>query len=737
MVQRLPKVFVRILLLCVLLVAAVTLIVSTFMYVNLENEIAAQNSQFIQDSLEKAGNSATFMSDWVSNQAIQMLYDSDISILMNMYTVEPNRLPVILGRQKSFKLSATNIFSIYVYNGMTRTFYTETSANYQIPREKFFDAGILPYIDDTSKSFHLKPIPRRLFFTQDGRQIDAEVYTYILYDSPTQAVANSNVIIFNISRKWLDEAIQTLDKNTAADLLIIDHKGLVAYGGGKLAMNADLSADPAIQEVLVGDAAKGYFMTGSGSTKQFITYVRGSGKQADWIYLYRLPAKVLLKDIANTQQAFVRFSIIMLVLGIAGSVAYAVTVYRPFRTMQNRLTEMESVCRSHLESDQQSFLRTILLESTMELAELDFAMAAHGLRCPASSPVRLSLFVLDEYQQFEQDNSHEQRKQKRDALASLIRKHAEPFGPAYTVQTERDCVVLILVDTPGGAADVAAITGAAQAAARETLGQSLSVVYGASNPNWFSLADPYHALRSALPQRVFLGHSCRIDISRQSPQLMCEFPAARERQMCQALLLQNGPEALKCFRDILEAVRDCGGTMLQVALLRTVTAVMETVDKLNRDGGKNIAYRFDSFITRLANYETLQELTGAFEEMISAILRQMNAGKTQTHKEIVDQIVSAIHQRYPEWALSIDSFENLSDFSGIHLTRLFRRYIGESFTDYLRRVRLKKAAELLRTTNEPITKVSEMVGMLNVNHFSTLYKREYGVTPTEYRKQNH
>lgn len=731
------KVFIRILLLCILLVAAVTLIVSTFMVVNLENLITAQNSEFIQDSLEKVGNSAVFMTDWASNLAVQALYDSDISKLMSMSTVEPNRLPVIRSRQFSLKQSSPNIYSIYVYNGVAKTFYTESSSNYRIPRDRFFDAGILPYIDDQNKTLHLKPIPRLLKFTRDGLDINIEVYTYILYENPTQALPNSNVIVINISRQWMDDAIRSLDKDTAANLIIVNGEGVVVYGGGVTPMNTDLSGDQSIQEALKSQAPKGYFITGEGADRQFTTYVRGTGKQADWVYLYRLPAKILLRDITNTQQAVVRFSAVMLFLGLAGSVFYAITVYRPFRTLQSKLAELEATNRGHLAAEQLAFLRTVLVESTMELAELDAAMAAHALPCLATRPVQLALFILDRYRAFEQENNHEQRREKCSGLSRLILKHAEPYGAAFAVQTERDCIALILSPAADAPKDIGMLARAVQAEALEALGLSLTAVYGATNPNWFSLMDPYHALRSSLPQRVFLGHGCSIDIARQTLLSGYEFPVAREKQMCQALLLRNTQDALQCFRAMLEVARSYGGGVLQVTLLRAVTAIMETVDKLNRDSGQGISYPFDAFIARLGSHETLPELEGAFDSMFQSIVKQMIRGKTQSHKELVENIVTAVHQRYGEWALTIESFENTAGLSGIHLTRLFRRYIGESFTDYLRRIRLKKAGELLLTTDETMTKISEMVGILNVNHFSTLFKREYGMTPTEYRKEKH
>jgi two-component system response regulator YesN len=728
------RVFFRILLLCILLVAAVTLIVSTYMYFNLENLITAQNSRFIQDSLEKVGNSAVFMTEWASNLAVQTLYDSDISMLMSMSNVEPNLLPVIMKRQYSLKQASPNIYSIYVYNGVTRMFYTESSSNYQIPRDRFFDTDILPYIDDNGKALHLKPIPRRLNFTLDGRQTDTEVYTYILYENPAQSSENSNVIVINISRQWMDNAIRSLDKNTAENLLIVNGAGSVVYGGGVLPMQTDLSGNRSIKEVLKTSEPKGYFIAGENADRQFITFVRGTGKEADWIYIYRLPATTLLKDLTHTRQAVVRFSIAMLFLGLAGSVFYAIYVFRPFRLLQSKLTELETTNRGHLAAEQQALLRTVLVDSTMELAELDEAMAACGLPCLAARPVQAALFILDHFNSFERQNNHDQRQTLRSAITQLVLKHAEPHGAAYAVQTERDCIALILNPPANTAADIVALARAVQADAQAALGLSLSVVTGASNPNWFSLQDSYNALRSALPKRVFLGHGCIIDISRKTQLSGYEYPVAKEKQMCQALLFRNAPDALQCFQDMLDVTRNYSGSVLQVTLLRVITAIMETVEKLNHDSGQNISCNFDTFIAQIGSHETLAELVGAFDGIFTSIVKQMNTGKTQSHKELVEKIVAAIHLRYPEWALTIDSFESMADLSGIHLTRLFRRFIGESFTDYLRRVRLQKAGELLAGTCEPVTKIAEMVGMMNVNHFSTLFKREYGLTPSEYRK---
>ncbi|MNN07840.1 HTH-type transcriptional regulator YesS [compost metagenome] len=60
---------------------------------------------------------------------------------------------------------------------------------------------------------------------------------------------------------------------------------------------------------------------------------------------------------------------------------------------------------------------------------------------------------------------------------------------------------------------------------------------------------------------------------------------------------------------------------------------------------------------------------------------------------------------------------------------------GETFTNYVIRVRIEKAKALLMDGNYLIYEVSEMVGYHNVPYFSTLFKKYCGVSPSEISKR--
>jgi AraC-like DNA-binding protein len=68
-----------------------------------------------------------------------------------------------------------------------------------------------------------------------------------------------------------------------------------------------------------------------------------------------------------------------------------------------------------------------------------------------------------------------------------------------------------------------------------------------------------------------------------------------------------------------------------------------------------------------------------------------------------------------------------------NLSRLFRQQHGLSFQAYLQRLRLEKAAELLRATRLPIARIAKRVGYRDVSRFGQHFKRLFEATPAAYR----
>jgi len=77
--------------------------------------------------------------------------------------------------------------------------------------------------------------------------------------------------------------------------------------------------------------------------------------------------------------------------------------------------------------------------------------------------------------------------------------------------------------------------------------------------------------------------------------------------------------------------------------------------------------------------------------------------------------------------------------AGINESKLkegFKELYGQSIHTYLLRLRLERARHLLENSSTPITDITWHIGYSHVTHFTTLFKKEFGITPGEWRAKH-
>jgi AraC-like DNA-binding protein len=102
--------------------------------------------------------------------------------------------------------------------------------------------------------------------------------------------------------------------------------------------------------------------------------------------------------------------------------------------------------------------------------------------------------------------------------------------------------------------------------------------------------------------------------------------------------------------------------------------------------------------------------------------------------DISDAVIEYLSQTYtqPITALKIEKELN---FNFDYLSRCVKKHTGLSPIQYLQRVRIKEAKEMLMHSNEPINAIADKVGIPNYNYFIRLFKKIEGITPGSYREQ--
>jgi len=85
--------------------------------------------------------------------------------------------------------------------------------------------------------------------------------------------------------------------------------------------------------------------------------------------------------------------------------------------------------------------------------------------------------------------------------------------------------------------------------------------------------------------------------------------------------------------------------------------------------------------------------------------------------------------------LTLEDLSAEADLSVYHLLRSFRAAFGETPHEYLTRMRLERAKELLTISSRPVTEICFDVGFTSLGSFSTLFRRQVGLSPAEFRRR--
>lgn len=102
----------------------------------------------------------------------------------------------------------------------------------------------------------------------------------------------------------------------------------------------------------------------------------------------------------------------------------------------------------------------------------------------------------------------------------------------------------------------------------------------------------------------------------------------------------------------------------------------------------------------------------------------------------VNRIINYLNENY-EHKISLEQIAHNMYLSPVYISKIFKEETGESPINYLIKIRLEKAKEILPNTDSgSIKNIANQVGYDDVYHFSKLFKKYYGISPLYYRKES-
>ncbi len=105
--------------------------------------------------------------------------------------------------------------------------------------------------------------------------------------------------------------------------------------------------------------------------------------------------------------------------------------------------------------------------------------------------------------------------------------------------------------------------------------------------------------------------------------------------------------------------------------------------------------------------------------------------------ELIFRFREVILKNISDENLNLDDIADILNISRSGIYAKIKALTGLSTSNYINKIKMQKAKAIIETENKNISEIAYMVGITNLPYFSTLFRREYGISPNDYKRQIH
>jgi len=134
-----------------------------------------------------------------------------------------------------------------------------------------------------------------------------------------------------------------------------------------------------------------------------------------------------------------------------------------------------------------------------------------------------------------------------------------------------------------------------------------------------------------------------------------------------------------------------------------------------------------------SEYQATVRLLQFFADQLGALANQIVLQQQTAEPMQITRARKFIEEQHQE-KLSLAAVARQAGMSTFYFCKIFKKVTGQNFTDYLSRLRVEKAKNLLLNVNYRVSEIAHEVGFQSLPHFNRVFKSLAGESPTHYRQ---
>jgi two-component system response regulator YesN len=190
-------------------------------------------------------------------------------------------------------------------------------------------------------------------------------------------------------------------------------------------------------------------------------------------------------------------------------------------------------------------------------------------------------------------------------------------------------------------------------------------------------------------------------------------------------------EANRFFDWMIQQYPDCEMDIK----LKVIEFILFAEQKAFLSGGMTYYFKYrKDYLKTVIQTDNYEQLRKWFIDKVTEACRNILSKREEQTSGIIEKAKAFIEGNYSK-DISLDDVSRIVDISPYYFSKLFKEVTGENFIEYLTNIRIEEAKKLLQNRDVSIKNICVDTGYSDPNYFSRIFKKQVGVTPTEYRER--
>jgi two-component system response regulator YesN len=256
---------------------------------------------------------------------------------------------------------------------------------------------------------------------------------------------------------------------------------------------------------------------------------------------------------------------------------------------------------------------------------------------------------------------------------------------------------------------------------------------GVGNPydNIDEMCTSFTHARTALHQiKTPSGTSCYFHLKNKKTEQ--QYPIMKERELYRKIISGDEKEVQTICNELLDWIQTSYTSMEEIC--RKVSEMMIVVCRPLSMETKLSLDDSDAFIENILKMKSVEMLKAYVFEIIKQTMNEIRSSWSDRSVLLVNKACEYVRTNYMK-KITLEDAAIDTGISQYYLSRVFKQVKKLNFVDYLSKIRIEKAKELLKDPSISITEVSNLVGYSDANYFSRVFKRIEEISPSDYRNK--